>query len=82
MSVIFYTTHCPKCKVLKAKLDDKNIKYDEIDDIEEMKKLHFTSSPMLQVDGALFDFSGARKLLDKFNDSSSFETFVRSMKVM
>ena len=26
-----YTTHCPQCKVLQAKLDEKGIKYNVIE---------------------------------------------------
>ena len=26
VELILYTTHCPKCEILKAKLDAKNIK--------------------------------------------------------
>lgn len=38
-NVIFYSTHCPKCKVLEIKLNQKNIKYTENDNVEEMLAL-------------------------------------------
>ena len=36
MKVILYSTGCPKCRVLKTKLDKKNINYIENNDVEEM----------------------------------------------
>lgn len=36
MIVKMYSTHCPKCKVLDAKLKQKNIKFAIIDDIAVM----------------------------------------------
>ena len=57
--VILYTTHCPKCRVLKKKLDDRGVIYDEVDDIDEMLKLGIKSAPMLSVFGTLLDFGQA-----------------------
>ena len=34
-----YTTHCPKCEVLKEKLDGKHLQYDEINDVATMDRL-------------------------------------------
>ena len=40
-NIILYSTEkCPKCKVLKTKLDRKNIKYDVVTDIKDMIKLN------------------------------------------
>lgn len=59
MIVKMYSTHCPKCKVLDAKLKQKNIKFAIIDDIAVMQSLGFRSAPMLDVDGELMDFTKA-----------------------
>lgn len=59
MEVIFYSTHCPRCKVLEVKLKQTNIEYSEINDIDEMTKLGLTSAPALKVDGKLMDFKAA-----------------------
>jgi glutaredoxin len=56
MSVILYSTGCPKCKVLKAKLDSKKIKYDVVDDVDEMLRLGMTTVPCLGVDGKVLNF--------------------------
>ena len=51
-NVIVYTTNppCPKCKVLKKKLDEANIKYGIFDDVDEMIKMGFENVPMMKVD--------------------------------
>lgn len=59
MNVVFYSTHCPQCKVLELKLKQKNIGYEEINDIEVMKNKGFMSAPKLEVDGVIYDFKEA-----------------------
>ena len=36
MSIILYTTHCPKCLVLEKKLASKNIEFEETTDLESV----------------------------------------------
>lgn len=57
--VTLYTTHCPKCEILEKKLKQKNINYKEITDINIMIEKGFTSTPMLELDGIVMDFSVA-----------------------
>lgn len=59
MTVILYTTHCPKCKVLEKKLAAKNIAYTEITDTDVMLEMGFDATPMLEVDGQIMDFKAA-----------------------
>lgn len=54
--VILYSTGCPKCKILKEKLDSKIVTYQICDDTELMIQKGFRSVPMLEVDGVLMDF--------------------------
>lgn len=42
-----YSTHCPKCKVLAMKLAQKNIEFEEIDNIEVMCQIGLKSAPAL-----------------------------------
>ena len=66
-NVIVYTTNppCPKCKVLKKKLDEANIKYGIFDDVEEMIKMGFENVPMMKVgDELVLDFSEAIKWIN------------------
>ena len=49
--VILHSTGCPKCKILKMKLDKKNIPYEENlnVDIDDMIAKGFKSMPILEV---------------------------------
>lgn len=57
MEVILYTTFCPKCRVLEAKLKQKGIEYQEITDVDIMTEKGFMSVPMLEVDGLTMNFA-------------------------
>jgi glutaredoxin-related protein len=57
----FYTTHCPKCEILKKKLDNKEIKYEEIDDEKLMIEKGFMFAPMIEVNEEIMDFIKAVK---------------------
>lgn len=78
MAVTLYSTGCPKCRVLTSKLDAKNIKYSVNSDQEEMINKGFMSVPQLEVNGHIFDFNKARKLVDSFDNSQSFESYAMS----
>lgn len=59
MQIILYSTHCPKCNVLEKKLKERNITYEEVNDIEIMKERGYLSVPILEVDGKSMDFKTA-----------------------
>lgn len=78
MAVTLYSTGCPKCRILTSKLDAKNIKYAVNSNQEEMIHKGFVSVPQLEVNGHVFDFNKARKLVDSFDNSQSFESYAMS----
>ena len=57
--IILYEHGCPKCKILKMKLDQKGIKYETINDIETMKAMGFNEAPKLEVDNVVYGFKEA-----------------------
>ena len=59
MNIKLYSTHCPKCIVLEKKLNQKNISFEEINDIDVMAEKGFMQAPMLEVDGEVMDFKQA-----------------------
>lgn len=59
--IILYSTGCPKCKILKQKLDDKGVTYTENNSVEEMQKLGINDVPVLSINGELNKFSDANK---------------------
>lgn len=58
-SIILYEHGCPKCKILKMKLDQKNIKYKVITDISIMQAKGFMEAPKLEIDGVVMGFKEA-----------------------
>lgn len=65
MKVILYTTHCPKCNVLTAKLKAKGVDYEEVTDVDAMRDKGFMSAPMLEVDGKIMTFVEAIKWVNE-----------------
>lgn len=65
MKIILYSTHCPKCLVLEEKLEDKNIDYELVTNVDEMLKKGFQSAPMLEVDGKIMNFSEANRWINE-----------------
>lgn len=65
MITIYTTETCPKCKILKKKLTDKNIDFKEINDIEILKSLDIYDVPVLDVDDTLLDFSAANSWINE-----------------
>ena len=56
MKVVLYSTHCPRCNVLEKKLQQKNIQYEEVNDVEIMMEKGYMSAPILEVDDASMNF--------------------------
>ena len=63
--VILYSTGCPKCQVLKNKLDSENISYELFDNKDKMIDKGFTNVPILEVDGEIMDFKRAVEWINK-----------------
>lgn len=56
----FLTTHCPRCIVLKKKLDAKNIQYEEITDEKIIGSYGVDFVPALVFDDdTILDFNAA-----------------------
>lgn len=64
-NIILYTTHCPKCKVLETKLQQKNIAYTEITDVTTMEEKNIEFVPVLEVNGEMMDFTKANVYVNK-----------------
>lgn len=63
--VVLYTTHCPKCSVLEAKLKKAGIEYEECEDVDEMISLGFKAAPVLVVNEVALEFGDAVKWLNE-----------------
>lgn len=63
--VVLYSTGCPKCTVLKKKLDNKGIEYTENSSVEEMLSLNITLVPVLKVGDSMMDFVQANTWINE-----------------
>lgn len=63
--VVFYTTGCPKCGVLKKKLDAKGIDYQENNSVHEMLELGITQVPVLKVEDQFLEFAEANNWINQ-----------------
>lgn len=68
MVKIYTTDTCPRCKVLKVKMDAKGIPYESITDVDEIQRLGIMSVPYMQVDdGELMNFATANAWINEQN---------------
>lgn len=66
--IVYSSSTCPKCKVLKMKLDKAGVKYTVNENVEDMEMLGIKSIPYLQLDnGTLLDFAEAVKYANAQN---------------
>ena len=65
MIIIYTTQTCPKCKILKKKLQEKGIEYKEFNDEDEMQRMGILSVPVMDVDGEQLDFPAAIKYINE-----------------
>ena len=66
MEVILYSTGCPRCNILKKKLDVKNVSYTEFADKEQMVSMGFSEVPVLSVDGEQMNFTAAIEWINNY----------------
>ena len=63
--MILYTSHCPKCNVLKTKLDQKKINYNTVEDTNIFINKGFEELPKLELDdGTILSFVEANKYIN------------------
>lgn len=61
MDVILYSNNCPRCRVLKQKLDAKAVDYAEENSVEKMLAMGIEQTPVLSVNGRLLNFGQANE---------------------
>lgn len=64
--ITLYSTNCPRCKVLKAKLDEKGIPYELCTDTKTMYSRGFLEAPVLEVDDELMNFRAAINFVNEY----------------
>ena len=64
--ITLYSTGCPKCELLKRRLEKDGIAFDVSDDIDKLIEMGFMNAPILQVNDNYYEFSDAMKKLKAF----------------
>ena len=59
MKIVLFSNNCPKCKILKEKLKQSNISFEENSNVELMIQKGFATVPVLEVDGVAYNFKEA-----------------------
>lgn len=62
--MVLYGNDCPKCKVLKIKLEKENLNFSESKDAELLEELGFKSYPVLKVGDEFMNFADAFKWIN------------------
>ncbi|NBH77008.1 hypothetical protein D3Z52_02180 [Clostridiaceae bacterium] len=63
--IVLFSTGCPKCSILKKKLEQKGIVYQENNSVEEMLGLGITQVPVLKIGSRLLEFADANDWVNK-----------------
>ncbi len=71
--LILYTNGCPKCKVIKSKLEAKDIKFTESDNIDELISHGIQSFPVLKVGEEFLSFVDANAWVNAQSSQNDFE---------
>lgn len=66
MKIVLFTTGCPKCSVLKKKMDMKRIPYTQTNDVDVAKKAGYSTAPLLIVDEVAMPFEDAVKWVNNY----------------
>lgn len=66
MDIVLYSTGCPKCNVLKDKLNSKDVQYKENNSVSDMLALGIVQAPTLSIDGEMLDFFKANDWVNSY----------------
>lgn len=64
-NIILFSSGCPKCKVLKQKLDDRKIEYEVSENFDELIEQNLQTVPVLKVNGEYYQFGEAIKVVNE-----------------
>ena len=65
MIKLYTTKICPKCIIVKKKLNEKGINFIECMDFEEMTNLNIKSVPVMNINYTLLNFNEIIEYLNK-----------------
>lgn len=59
MAIVLHSTDCPKCRVLKSRLKESGVVFEENNNTELMIQKGFTTAPVLEIDGVCYNYKEA-----------------------
>lgn len=69
--IVAYSTNCPKCRILKKKLETSGLDYEFIEDEAEVMKVaqehNIMEAPFTIIDGEVFNFSQTLKKMQEMS---------------
>lgn len=65
MITVYSKDGCPKCRVLKMKLEQKGLEYEDCHDLDKAMGMGLKSFPVMCVDGEILKFEDAVKYVNK-----------------
>lgn len=68
-NVTLYSNGCPKCNVLKKKLDEAGVQYDVCAQESELLKMGIDKTPVLSVGENMYDFHDAVKWAESYKNA-------------
>ena len=72
MAITLYSNGCPRCKILKERLTQKGLEYEESDDVEFLKEHKILSFPALDIGGRVLKFYNAILWLKNKNQEEDY----------
>ena len=67
--IVLYSNDCPRCKILKAKLDQKGVEYQIVNDVALMISMGMSMMPVLEVEGVRYEYGEAVKIINSIEGS-------------
>ena len=61
--IILFSNDCPRCKILKQKLIDKNIKFEISNNFDELIERGLQTAPVLKVNNEYYQFGDAVRII-------------------
>lgn len=65
MITVYAKEGCPKCRVLKLKLNQKGLEFQEFNDMQAMIGMGIKSVPQMKVDDKMYSFEEAIKYVNE-----------------
>ncbi len=63
--IVYFGNGCPKCEILKKKLEDKEVNY-KVGELQEIINAGFRNVPVLKINNEYLDFAKAINYINNY----------------